>query len=454
MRSSLDSESNAVTVQVSEKGGKDAQHARVQDMETGDESIDESKVKSCSHEPTDGGWDAWGTVFGATMVSFGTFGFVNAYGAFSDFYNEEYLRNYSATLISMVGAIQVFILYLFAGTAGAVFDSIGPRYMIPASGVVVVFSLFMLSITKPEEIYQQFLTQSVLFSLGATFSFFPSMGLMAHWFKFKVPYAIGSVTAGASIGGIAFPIMISRLIPRIGFGWTVRVFAFITLACFVIGTLTIKQRRPSKPLPTSISVLFDFTAFKDPCYVFLVVGCWFSVFAVFNPLFYVGLSGEVANPGATINGYYLAILCAAAIIGRVSPGLIAGRIGRFNILCVSTIISTILIFALWYTSFAQANLIAFAVLYGIFSGPFFSITPACVAEISPIERVGARIGGSYAFMSSATLAGTPISGVFIKDQTTENFRNLVLFSGVMSLVGTLLICVSRFIRNKKLIAIA
>ena len=61
------------------------------------------------------------------------------------------------------------IFYAVAGTAGSVFDSIGPRFMIPTSGVIVVFSLFMLSITKPEQIYQQFLTQSVLFSIGATF---------------------------------------------------------------------------------------------------------------------------------------------------------------------------------------------------------------------------------------------------------------------------------------------
>ncbi|KAH7868513.1 uncharacterized protein C8R40DRAFT_1241580 [Lentinula edodes] len=110
--------------------------------------------------------------------------------------------------------------------------------------------------------------------------------------------------------------------------------------------------------------------------------------------------------------------------------------------------------ALWYTSFAQENLIAFAALYGMFSGPFFSVTPSCVAEISPIERVGARIGGTYAFMASATLAGTPISGLFIKEQTRDNFDKLILFSGIMSLVGTALLLVSRLIRNRNLFVVA
>ncbi|KAH7878782.1 major facilitator superfamily domain-containing protein [Lentinula edodes] len=427
---------------------------KIEEVELEEKDVQDSSGDS--YAPTDGGWDAWGTVFGTTLVSFGTFGFVNAFGAFSDYYNEQYLTSYSATLISMIGAVQVFILYLCEclRTAGAVFDSIGPRYLVPASGVVVVFSLFMLSLTKPGHIYQQFLSQSVLFSLGATFSFFPSMGLMAHWFKSKIPYAIGCLASGASVGGIVIPIMISKLIPRIGFGWTIRILAFITLACFAVGTMTIKQRRPSKPFPKSVSALFDFTAFKDPCYLFLVLGCWFTVFAVFNPFFYVDLSAEVANPSSNVNGYYLSILCAASIFGRVSPGLIAGKVGRFNILYISTLISSILILALWYTSFAQENLIAFAALYGMFCGPFFSVTPSCVAEISPIERVGARIGGTYAFMASATLAGTPISGLFIKEQTRDNFDKLILFSGIMSLVGTALLLVSRLIRNRNLFAVA
>lgn len=206
------SESNPTLIQGSQKADEESQNTKipgvveVNDLESGD-AKKEAILDLNAYAPTDGGWDAWCTVFGTTLVSFGTFGyvtyiriitgadfiaslyyrFVNAYGAFSDYYNKEYLTNYSATIISMIGALQVFILYLcernkvlstllslltgltVAGTSGAVFDSIGPKYMIPASGVIVVFSLFMLSITKPEHIYQQFLSQSVLFSLGATF---------------------------------------------------------------------------------------------------------------------------------------------------------------------------------------------------------------------------------------------------------------------------------------------
>ncbi|KAE9410229.1 MFS general substrate transporter [Gymnopus androsaceus JB14] len=404
------------------------------------------------YAPPDGGWRAWSTVLGASLVSFSTFGFANGYGAFADFYNTEYLTNFSPTLISMIGALQVFVLYILAGLSGAVFDAVGPRYLIPSSGAVVVLSILLLSFTQPQQIYQQILCQSVLFSVGATFGFFPAIALMSHWFKLKMPYAVGCLVSGASIGGIVYPIMLKTLIPRIGFGWTIRVIALITLLCYLIAVLTIFPRRPTKPLPR-FAQLLDFNGFKDPCYLLLAFGCWFAVFAIWNPFFYVGLSADMANPGSPLNGYYLAILCAASIVGRVSPGLIAFRVGSFNLMCISTFVSAALIFAFWYTSFAEANLIAFVVLYGVAAGPFFTLIPPCVASISPIDNVGARLGSMYAFMASACLAGTPIGGLFIKTRNEENFRRMILFSGLMTFVGAIFLLAARMIRDKRFFAI-
>ncbi|KAJ3972515.1 major facilitator superfamily domain-containing protein [Lentinula raphanica] len=404
------------------------------------------------YTPPDGGYKAWSTVLGASLVAFSTFGFSNGYGAFSDFYNAQYLSNFSPTLISMIGALQVFMLYIFAGVAGAVFDAIGPRYLIPSSGFIVVLSLLLLSFTQPQKIYQQFLCQSVLFSIGATFGFFPAIALMSHWFKMKMPYAVGCLVSGASLGGIIFPIMLNKLIPRIGFGWTIRVIALISLFCYVVAVLTIYPRRPTKPLPR-FTKLFDFAGFKDPCYLFLALGCWFAVFSIWNPFFYVGLSAKMANPGSILNEYYLAILCATSIVGRVSPGLIAFKVGRFNLMWMSTCLSAALIFALWYTSFAEANLVTFVVLYGIAAGPFFTLIPPCVASISPIDKVGARLGTIYAFMASACLAGTPIGGMFIRTETEANFKHLILFSGLMAFVGAGFLFAARMLRDRRVFAI-
>ncbi|KAJ7615662.1 major facilitator superfamily domain-containing protein [Mycena polygramma] len=420
------------------------------DVELGEE-VEEVKPLALS-EPPDGGLDAWLTVLGASMVALATFGTVNGYGAFNDYYETTYLSNYSATVVSMIGSIQLFILYIFGGLSGALFDAYGPRLMVPISGVVATFALFMLSITKPQQIYQQFLTHAVLFSLGATFAFLPCLAVCAHWFKRRLAFAIGFPVGSASLGGIIYPIMLNRLIPRIGFGWTIRVLAFIVLFCFAVASCTIKTRRPSKPLPP-LSKLLAFRAFRDPRYTFLCLGGWFTVFSTFNPFFYVGLYGSIANGGPSkLTPYYLAIMCATAILGRILPGYIADRIGRFNVITLSTMLSGVLILALWYTSAAEPNLLAFSAVYGFASGPFFSLITTCAAQVSPVEEVGARIGMIFVAMSTGALAGTPIGGVFIRDPTLPNFKHLILFSGIMAFVGSGFFLVARLIQSRKLCA--
>lgn len=56
------------TVNDSENETEDLQRSKL-DVEAG-----EVQPAPNAYGPTDGGWDAWGTVFGATMVSMGTFG--------------------------------------------------------------------------------------------------------------------------------------------------------------------------------------------------------------------------------------------------------------------------------------------------------------------------------------------------------------------------------------------
>ena len=40
---------------------------------------------------------------------------------------------------------------------------------------------------------------------------------------------MGLMSIGSSIGGVGFPIMIDCLIPKVGFGWTMRICAFFIL---------------------------------------------------------------------------------------------------------------------------------------------------------------------------------------------------------------------------------
>ena len=89
------------------------------------------------------------------------------------------------------------------------------------------------------------------------------MAIVPHWFKKNTAVALGIVLGSASFGGIVFPMM-AKLISLIGFGWTVRrAIALIVLFSYTVAMLTIRVRRPRKPL-LPLSRLVEIRAFLDP----------------------------------------------------------------------------------------------------------------------------------------------------------------------------------------------
>jgi MFS family permease len=64
------------------------------------------------------------------------------------------------------------------------------------------------------------------------------------WFDKKRGVAYGILSTGSSFGGVIFHIMINRLIRKVGYGWAMRISAFLILALLAIAIVTAKARRP------------------------------------------------------------------------------------------------------------------------------------------------------------------------------------------------------------------
>lgn len=123
-----------------------------------------------------------------------------------------------------------------------------------------------------------------------------------------------------------------------------------------------------------------------------------------------------------------------SLFGRILPGWLGDKFGRFNVTIFMSFLAGILTVALWLPAKGNAPIIVYAILYGFSSGAFISLVPAVIAQISPIQEIGVRSGSFFAWISMAALTGNPIAGAITSRQNGA-FSGLQIFTGVVLLTG-------------------
>lgn len=276
--------------------------------------------------------------------------------------------------------------------------------------------------------------------LGASLVFYPAMSSVSTWFFKNRALAFGVMASGSSLGGVIFPIMVQRIVDDSGLGWALRASAFLILGMLIYANLTVKSRLPPRPTPWRIS---DFLKpYSELPFLLVVLASFFFFFGMFLPFTFIILSAEYNGMGFTLAGYLLSILNAVSIFGRTLPGFIADRVGRFNVMIVTSFLSTILVLALWIPAKGNVPYILFAAFYGFSSGAFVSLAPALVAQISDIRQIGVRTGSMFMVISIAALVGSPIGGQLIIEDN-GNYLHLQIFCGVMMAAGSCVFIAAR-----------
>ena len=90
---------------------------------------------------------------------------------------------------------------------------------------------------------------------------------------------MGLVAAGSSLGGVIFPIMVVHLIPEVGFGWTMRICAFLILALLFFANLTVRSR--IEPTRRPFSIMAFIRPLKEPSFALLTSSIFLFYWGMF-----------------------------------------------------------------------------------------------------------------------------------------------------------------------------
>ncbi|KAF2085752.1 MFS general substrate transporter, partial [Saccharata proteae CBS 121410] len=355
-----------------------------------------------------GGLKAWLQVLGAFCLYTATWGFVQSFGVFQSYYTLSLLSNHSTSDIAWIGSVSAFLVLLGGVLSGPLFDKGYVRSLNIIGTALIILGIMTTSVAT--KYYQIFLAQGIAVGIGSGCVFANSTAVVPAYFTSRRPLAMGLASLGSGIGGIIYPIIFHRLLPSIGFGWTVRVIGFVTLAILLIPCVVLSN--PHTPGPARR--LFDPSDFRDPVYTFTTIAAIFGFLGIYIPFYFLQIFAQTnLHTPPTLTFYLIPIMNAGSTVGRLTLSLLSRPLGPLNTYVLALLLSGITHLC-WIAIHNTPGLLTFAFIYGFLSGGILATAPIVIADITQDSRLlGRRIGTSLGLASAGLLAGSPGAGALV-----------------------------------------
>lgn len=431
-----------------------------------------------TYEVEENGLKAYLVVVGSFLGLSANFGVLNSVGAIQSYLSEHQLKSYSASTISWIFSIYLYLSFAMGVVVGPWFVTKGALLPL-VFGTIFLFGGFM-AVANSATVWQ-FVMSFLCAGLGHGLCISPLVGVInQHWSANTVGRANGIASIGGSLGGVGFPLILRALYPKVGFTWSIRVLAFICLGCMVIAIALAREKYRKKliididdtngkntrgKLKEASRYILNLNALKSPMFSFLIFAMFCGELAYILLITYYASYAITQGMSESTSYVLLTIFNAAGILGRFIPGAMADIWGPFNIMILMMVILDLCILVIWLPFGSHIPVLyIFAVLAGLSSASILSLLPATLASVQicgtkylknspnskdvkksikyPLE-FGQKYGLTYFFVSSGSLFGVPLASAVIGKGSKFNYNMFVLLTGLIGIVSVILWIISR-----------
>lgn len=371
-----------------------------------------------------------------TYISFGVFfnPLMDAFG-------------WSRAAISGASSTAFFFAGLFGILVGRLNDRFGPRMIMRVAAVFLGLGFALMS--QVATLLQLYLVFGLVFGIGLSAVDVIALSTIARWFALNRGKMTGIVKVGTGAGQFTVPILASLLIAATGFQT-----AFIILGICAFALLMIiarflyrdpdiydaGQTGPAVPVPTfSDPVLqprqtagIDYSqALKSPKLWLLCLSNLLVVFCLMSIMLHIVPYARDMGISPHWAAGILATIGAVSMAGRFAGGLLIDRTGSKRIMVISFIL--LLTALIWLTRADTLwELYAFAFIYGIAHGGFFTAISPIVAELFGIRSHGGLFGIVVCFGTTGGALGPFVTGLMFDRflNYTAAFTALILIAAV------------------------
>ncbi|KAF8933678.1 hypothetical protein BGZ52_007041 [Haplosporangium bisporale] len=417
----------------------------------------------------DGSVRGWVIVFAGFFAHMISMGFGNVYGVYQNYYlNNTFQDRASSFQLAWIGSLTMMTLDVTGPFTGAICVHFGFRQ----SGFVgvLIMTMSLVAAAYATEVWQLYLTQGILYGLGAGLTYFASLSLPSQWFRRNRGLATGITISGGGIGGLWLSPLLSKLLERKGLRWTMLCCAIahivlLTPAVFLFkGRLETGRQRAKRIAQFGYRKgeskegekkrkFVDFTILKDVRFCLLFVAGIFVVSGYFTPFYYINSYAVQHGVDASSAALMVGLMNGSSAIGRIVMGFVSDRIGSINALLISTFAASLTILLIWTFAKTAAVMFVFSILYGLCCGAYLSSTVSVTAAICGLERLAVVTGIIYAGMAVGSVSGSPISGAILDSVGHKtDYTGVIFFSGGVMSVGTVILFFLKFKTSRNMFA--
>lgn len=343
-------------------------------------------------------------------------------------------------------SLSTILSGLLAIVTGRLTDRFGSRRVVTLSGFLLGLGYLLMS--QVSAIWQLYLFHGVMIGIGISGFFVPLLSTVTKWFVKRRAMMTGVVVAGIGAGTMIIPSVASWLI--CSYGWRISyVVVGIIALLFIVLAAQFLRRAPRQvgQLPYGQTELEgeglvlqagEFSAQKA-----IHTGQYWTLLAMFfcagfciNTII-VHIASHAVELGilATMAAFTLTIIGGVSIVGRITMGSVADRMGNRPALIIGFILMSGVL--LWLTVAKEMWMLClFAVVFGFAYGGVITSESPMVAELFGLDSHGVLFGTiSFGFTIGGAVG--PVLAGHILD-ITGSYQVAFLVCAIVAIIAFIL----------------
>ncbi|XP_072932773.1 monocarboxylate transporter 10 isoform X2 [Epargyreus clarus] len=341
--------------------------------------------------------------------------------------------------------------FLLSPLSGVLTDLMGLRMTAVLGGSIAASSLLISSFVTYHVDVLCF-TYGIMYGLGASLAYTPSLAILGHYFKRHLGLVNGIVTIGSSVFTVFMAPLMEFFIKNYGLDGMFRMLALFTFGIALCGllfkptpltvTVTEAPSRQNESFKSLLKRIINIQIWKNSKYRMWALSMPVAVFGYFVP--YVHIKTYIEYKFTNVNNN-LPLQCIAATsgVGRLLFGFISDRKGVDRILLQQIsfyVIGTLTIILPFVNKFPL--LVAISLGMGIFDGAFIALIGPIAFEFCGSAYAAQAIGCMLGLAATPLSLGPPLAGYIYS--LNNSYTLPFVLAGISPLVGATLMFSIRF----------